>query len=359
MPALLLVRDWLQRQYDFPTGADEVHYVDTPDGVRLSLKRFLPRTEEGVRITPRRVQTPVLCVPGLGANSRNFDAPLPNGLAPWLARKGREVWVIDLRGTANSPVPKKEWRNITFDDFVDYDLPAAIPYICEAAGARSLDWLGHSMGGMVLYAMLARGTATQVRSAITLGTPIGFPENWAVAHFLKPVRKLAPHLPGLYVRRIMRAMTPFLLRHDNVPGIRNWLETKNVDPHYMRSIAYAAVEEVPSGLLVQFVDWIDKDVFRSKDQTFDYRARLAGAQLPVLVVSAPADKLGTPAATERALGLLENSESMVCGIDHGFSTDYGHVDIVFGREAPREIFPRFLAFLEAQDQRRPRLVDAS
>ena len=33
-------------------------------------------------------------------------------------------------------------------------------------------------------------------------------------------------------------------------------------------------------------------------------------------------------------------ELVICGKSHGFSADYGHVDMVFGRKARDEVFPR-------------------
>lgn len=354
---MMIYRDWLARKYSMPSCADEVHYVTCSDGVRVALKRFWPRDAEGNRLpSSSKPHTPVLCVPGLGADSTNFDTPAPGGIGPWLAAKGREVWVIDLRGTGLSHVPAEQWSDICFDDFIDKDLVAAVPHVCKVSGARSVDWLGHSMGGMCLYALLAKGRGAQIRSGITIGTPVGFPEHWEVAAGLEPIKGLAPYLRGLRVRRIIRAFTPLLFRSDSVPVVRNWVESKNVDVPFMRKVAYAAVDDVPRGLLLQFVDWLDNDAFRSKDRKIDYRARMAGAQLPILVMSAPADKLGTPAAVARAVDLLGRAEHVVCGKEHGFSYDYGHVDIVFGKGAPDEVFPHFEAFYARQDEKRPRLV---
>ncbi len=357
MPLMTLYRDWLKRRYSMPSCADEVHFVTTSDGVRICLKRFWARSANGERLpTTSKPHTPVLCVPGLGADSSNFDLPGPGGIGPWLAAKGREVWVIDLRGTGLSHVPDDAWPDICFDDFVDKDLVAAIPHICETAGARSLDWLGHSMGGMCLYALLAKGRGAQIRSGITIGTPVGFPEHWEVAAPLEAIKGLAPYIGGLRIKRFLRALTPVLFRTDAVPVVRNWVESKNVDVPFMRKVTYAAIDDVPRGLLLQFIDWLDNDAFRSKDRRTDYRARMAGAQLPMLVMSAPADKLGTPAAVARAVALLGRAEHVVCGEANGFSCDYGHVDIVFGKSAPDEVFPHFERFFAEQDERRPRLV---
>src|SRR5262245_9202886 len=112
MPLLGLYRELVRRRYETPTRADENHRVPAADGVRIAVKRFRPSSStELVR------KLPVLCVPGLGADSTNFDAPEPSGLAPFLAQQGFDTWVVDPRGTGLSTVPKRRWTGITFDDF--------------------------------------------------------------------------------------------------------------------------------------------------------------------------------------------------------------------------------------------------
>lgn len=51
---------------------------------------------------------------------------------------------------------------------------------------------------------------------------------------------------------------------------------------------------------------------------------------------------------------------MVASRDEGFDSDYGHIDLVLGKDARREIYPHVSAWLEREDldracgQRTPR-----
>lgn len=89
--------------------------------------------------------TPVLCLPGLTRNSRDFDV-----LAPWLAGLGRRVLALDLRGRGNSD------RDL---DRRHYQIPV---YADDVAGLldhlsipRAI-LLGTSLGGLVTMTFAVR-----------------------------------------------------------------------------------------------------------------------------------------------------------------------------------------------------------
>ena len=337
----------LQQRYAFESRADEFHRVSCEDGVVLALKRFVPHE-------PALQGPPVLCVHGLGADSFNFDAPAPHGLASALAAKGFDVWAVDLRGAGLSRVRQREHAAISFDHFVRHDIPAVLEYAARVSGREEFLWIGHSMGGLVLYASLAMGLGNRIRAGITLGSPLGFPERWDCAPIFRHVHGLGPYLNGLPVRRALRWLTP-LCMSEWEPASHLWAVRENVDIELCRRMLYMAVQDVPKGLALQFRDWIHHDAFRSVDRTFDYRARLAGIRTPVLVVCAPEDRLGVPKAVKRATELLPAHRLLELSVEHGFSTDYGHIDMLFGRQAPDEVFPHLFRFLlEHADQKTPR-----
>lgn len=332
----------LQQRYAFQSRADELHRVACADGVALAVKRFVPRGPVVRRL-------PVLCVHGLGADSFNFDAPAPHGLACALAEQGFDVWAVDLRGAGLSRVQPEQHADINFDHFVRHDIPAVLEYAGQVSKSEAFLWIGHSMGGLVLYASLAAGLGGKIRAGITLGSPLGFPERWDCAPIFRHVHGLGPYLNGLPVRRALRWLTP-LCMSEFEPASHLWAVRDNVDIELCRRMLYMAVQDVPKGLALQFRDWIHHDAFRSADRNLDYRARLAGIRTPVLVVCAPEDRLGVPRAVKRATELLPAHHLLELSRENGFSTDYGHIDMLFGRQAPDEVFPHLIAFLVSQTE---------
>jgi pimeloyl-ACP methyl ester carboxylesterase len=342
MPILRAYDRFLQSRFGFDSGADEIHRVRCEDGSVLALKRFLPA--EGA---PTR-EHPVLCVPGLGADSHNFDCPDPYGLAPYFARQGFDTWVVDLKGTGLSSVDRRAWSNITFDHMLA-DVPDMVRHVLTRSAAKELLWVGHSMGGMLLYAALGTGRAHGVRAAVTLASPLGFPQGWAASPALGKLNRFVGLVPGLYVRGAIRRLMPVAFGPRDATS-RRYAVLDYLDIEYARRLTYMAVQDVPRGLAAQFRDWLNHDVFRSSDKRVDYRARLAGARLPILLVCATGDELGHPDSVKRGLDLLERATYLEAGLEGGFSYDYGHCDLVFGVRAPDEVFPRLRDYLVAQDE---------
>jgi poly(3-hydroxyalkanoate) synthetase len=106
--------------------------------------------------------------------------------------------------------------------------------------------------------------------------------------------------------------------------------------------------------LLQYSDWILNDVFRSIDQRRDYRAELSRITVPSLFLAGPRDVLSPPDAvkdTHDAVGATDK-QFVLCSRAQGMRVNYGHFDLVVGREAASEIFPVISAWLTSVEQRR-------
>jgi hypothetical protein len=124
------------------------------------------------------------------------------------------------------------------------------------------------------------------------------------------------------------------------------INTRNVERPVLRRLLANAVENVPTGVALQLRLWIRGGLFCSADGSVDYRAGLSHPGPPALFVAGERDGLAPPAVVQagfRAWGgpreLLRASRMA------GFSADYGHGDLVLGRRAPEEIFPRLSEWL--------------
>jgi homoserine acetyltransferase len=76
------------------------------------------------------------------------------------------------------------------------------------------------------------------------------------------------------------------------------------------------------------------------DGAVDYRARLRGCTQPALFVSAEKDGLAPPEVVEAGFALWGGPKRYwSCG------RDYGHADVLLGRDAPEVVFPMIRDFL--------------
>jgi len=315
---------------------DELYRVPTDDGAAIALGRYHPRGE-------RRYAQPVILCHGLGANRFHLDFDERYSLARYLARLGFEAWVLELRGRGLAG----PCGDFTFDDQAEHDVRAALRTVLST-GSKEVLWVGHSKGGLTLYAHLARNPQAPVRAAVALGSPFTFAVQPGLRHFIKRVEPLL-NLKAIPTRRITS-----LAFFGAPPGpmTRYMMLPSNMDTEVVRRALANVPSDVAGGVGRQFARWITTNTFTSYDGSFDYRAPLAEVRVPFLLLAGSRDLLAPPMAVARAKEHLGGPVKLViAGKAHGFAEDYGHADLVLGRRAPHEIFPLVEAFLSAHATR--------
>lgn len=111
------------------------HQWASADGLKLFARVW---GEQGRR-------APVVCIPGLTRNSRDFEE-----VAQWMAAQGRQVYAADLRGrgrSARDPDPS-HYNPRTYAD----DMAALL----KSIGAPRALFVGTSLGGVVTFTLAAR-----------------------------------------------------------------------------------------------------------------------------------------------------------------------------------------------------------
>lgn len=328
------------RRFDWRTGEDERHRARTTDGWNLALHRYRPVG------TPRPI--PVLCAHGMAGTHFIFDLHPEYSLARHLAQHGFDTWTLDLRGRGESwpdggARPDLQW---SFDDFVERDLPAAAACVSERTGAAQVFWLGMEMSGQALYAAAIRGTAERVRGGITCGSPVCTPPNALVPGVTSaPRARRGGRVP---FRAGARFAGP-VLAYGGFSVLESSFRPRNVDPLVVARYFRNGIPDEATDLVDQFGAWIGEQRMRSRDGTVIYSERLAEVRLPLLMLAAARD-LQRPAEAVRAgfdaFGSTDKT-FVRAGIADGCSVDFGHDDLLAGLAAPRDVFPRIAAWLEA------------
>jgi len=311
---------------------DEVHRIPTDDGAAIGLGRYLPRGH-------RRYREAVILCHGLGANRFNLDFDERYSLARYLARQGFDAWVMDLRGRGLAG----PCADSTFDDEAEHDVTAALRAV-RASGAPSTLWVGHSKGGMLAFAHLARHLDAPIRAGVGLGSPGTFGLQHGLKHFLRGVA------PLLKLRTLPTGKLTSLAKFGPPPGpmTRYMIHLENADEDVVRRALANVPADIMGGVARQFARWIGTGSFDTADGSFDYRAQMKHIRTPFLLIAGAKDLLAPPAAVRVAQAALGGPvESVVASRAHGFLADYGHADLVLGRHAPEEIFPRVAQFLTA------------
>jgi pimeloyl-ACP methyl ester carboxylesterase len=283
---------------------------------------------------------PVLLVHGMSANHYNWDYRDDISLASYLRARGWDVWVPELRGDPGSVAPSlSAARNYSFDDHARYDLPAIVDTVLAATHTNRLYWVGHSMGGLLLYTALAQYPG-KIVAGVAIGSPVTF-----------------THLPPLTLRirrdawlvagrgrlpsRAIGAVSGTLGRNSFVMKIL--ANTANFDGPTIRALSARAMVDLPRAMARQALLWLNSGQLT----TVDGRAWLTPANVPVLAMGGTVDRIAPWEDVRTACDVLPDCRFRLMGVEGGFSVDYGHVDPVLGKTAATEIYPVVEDFLEA------------
>lgn len=314
--------------------ADDVRYhaVTTHDGWSL------PVAEYGAPGGPV-----VFLQHGLAASSRTFDLhPHGPSMARWLADQGFHVFAGNLRGRRGAVRAgrREPWG---FGHYLTRDLPPVVEFVTQRAG-RPVHWVGHSMGGILGLAYAGHYQGRGVASVTSVGSALHYDVGSSLFQVVYKAKPALGRLPGIPWRAIQRGLTPL-----GRMGIGQ-SATCNAENMTGKSIA-ATMAHV-------FVD-MTRDELLELGTSFEgpgiYCAAIdrllfdAAAELPVpwLSVIGTGDVQCPPDTFEHTFARVgaPRKELFLAGRAHGHAHDYGHFDLIAGRRAEEEIWPRVAAFV--------------
>ncbi|GIW39843.1 MAG: hydrolase [Candidatus Binatia bacterium] len=321
--------------------------VDRSNEMAREPTTYFAATHDGWRLALHRYPVPgaptVLVCPGYGCNRFFVDFDARYSLARFFASFGLDSWVVELRGRGAS-YPSGQCRSPdwwTFDDLALVDVPAVLSFVRGEVGHERMVWVGHSMGGMLLYAYLSAAgeEGPKPLGGVTLASPVVFPPVASeAARYLGQFFLSLPIGSRVPQRQVLGALWRLV---GWTRAVEIGMNPANTDLDAAGEALRKALTNVSRGKLRQLAHWSMTGRFASADGTLDYRAGLRRVALPFLVCAGAADRLATVEAVGRGFELLGSPEKefVVFSKDAGFSADYGHVDLVFGHRVREEVFP--------------------
>jgi len=330
---------WAAR-YRLLLGSDSTHFAVTKDGWRVAVHRY-----------GSGVGNPVILCHGLGANAYNMDLGPHYSLARYLAAKGLDVWSVDLRGHGASryrALRTTAPHRFNFDHHVDQDVPAVLDLVSTRTGSERIHWVGHSMGGMVILAYLAKTRDERLASVCGVGSATRFKRTGFIRRLFW-LGDIASWLPVFPVHRLGGILIPF---YWGFPISLPTHEGANTKAKTIRHALSNLVEPIYPGVLAQFILWWRSGEFVSKSGDVDYGAGLRSVSTPVLSITGSRDHMVRSAEATAALGTGSSGlrDSVEMGKAAGSVNDYGHGDLLIGTNASSEVFPTIWEWIQAREE---------
>lgn len=317
--------------------ADEIHMVTTPDLWNIRLCRYKAKRGPG---------EPIFLCHGFMANQFNFALPAGKGMVDFLSEAGYDCWAIDLRGNLCTVPPFGRKRGEpTIDDYLLKDIPAAIDYIRKHTGYARVHWIGHSMGGMLLYAYDAAVGSDLLASATTMGSPLDFQG----VPFKEPKLLMWLRLcSGTLFRAFGRLLTMGLVRfRPNNPLVPfNW---DNMDPKCDSLALYGAFEAPPIPVARALSYAASNKVLRVKNGEVDVVESLKNIHVPLFAMYGAADPFVPIPNAEAFINDMSQQDKriLVLSKENGHAADYSHVDMAMGRDIKADVCDPIVEWLAA------------
>jgi pimeloyl-ACP methyl ester carboxylesterase len=341
--------------------------VRTKDGWNLSVNRYTLKDD-----SLKKKAAVILCH-GFNINNKFWDLDRRCSIARYLASNGYDVWAPSLRGSGLSSKPilsdlkgmarfeiqaiprmlikapadimKFDWN---IDDHIHKDVPAIIDLVRRESGFDKVYWIGHSMGSIIVFGYLETEDLNHVAGFISLSTMM------IIEKPLNPHLEVAAHERQLLTASLLfNAAVAAQIRNYSLGTIKIPIEELLMNKDNMeRDVIYrffrVVIEDASPGIMTQFANSLEAGKMVSSDGKFNYTDSMGLVKVPMLVAGGSADGF----VTEKGLGdtyeaVSSGDKSLVIfSKANGYSVDYGHCDIILGKNSQKEVYPVILKWLD-------------
>ncbi|GKU90269.1 hypothetical protein SLEP1_g4278 [Rubroshorea leprosula] len=253
-------------------------------------------------------------------------------------------------------IVKYDWD---FDHYLEEDVPTAMEYIRGQTRPKDgkLLAIGHSMGGILLYAMLSRcgyeGKQPRLAAVVTLASSLDYTSSKSTLKLLLPLADPAQALnvPVVPLGALLSATYP-LSTHP--PYALAWLNNlissdDMMHPELLKKLVLNNFCTIPAKLILQLTTAFREGGLCDRNGKFFYKDHIHKSNVPVLALAGDRDLICPPEAVEETVKLFpENLVTYkVCGEPQG--PHYAHYDLVGGRLAVEQVYPCIIEFLIHHD----------
>ena len=289
--------------------------ISLPSSDQVHLTRFF--------LDKNNLGTPVFMLHSTLQDGSTFYSDDGHGLACYLARKGYDVFVADLRGKGKSWPSVNSSSAFGNHQAINEDIPALLEKIISKRGRIPQIWIGHGWGSVLMASFYAR-----------------------YGDGVCPVAKMA-HFAARRQIQTTNSSKKFLI--DFIwRKLGKWLIVLN---GYMpaRLLRMGVTNESKANYR-DYLQWSSSDDWRDAEDGFSYGEAILKQQLPPsFYFAASSDKAyGDPVDVREFMKELgpHDGRLMVLSRHGGNLRNYSHMDMVRHKDADKDHFPLLLDWLQ-------------
>lgn len=294
----------------------------------IEIKQYFEPTEDGGELWIGRMGDPagkaILMIHGAIENSKIFYNEKGKGLAPFLAEKGFDVFVTDLRGKGKSePLANTGKVKAGQYEVIVNDLPALIGKINHIKGKGSpIHLIAHSWGGVLISSWFARFSSTNsnIRSMV----------------FLACKRKIYVH----HIKRWFMVDIMWTCLGSIATWLKGYLPAKKLR---------MGSDDEPGKFFFECNKWVYSNKWIDPRDGFNYKKEFEKIDFPpVLSLTGSNDhSLGNKYCVNKMLKEIgvKDLKNVVLSIQNGNMHNYDHINILTHPDAPKDHFGTVLNWL--------------
>ncbi|CAH2037591.1 unnamed protein product [Thlaspi arvense] len=217
--------------------------------------------------------------------------------------------------------------------------------------------IGHSMGGILLYAMLSRcafeGREPGLAAVATLASSVDYTTSDSALKLLIPLADPAQALnvPVVPLGALLAAAFPLSTRP---PYVLSWLNdlisaADMMHPEQLEKLVLNNFCTIPAKLLIQLTTAFREGGLRDRSGEFFYKDHLSSTSVPVLALAGDRDLICPPVAVEDTVKLFPENLVTYKLLGEPDGPHYAHYDLVGGRLAVEQVYPCITEFLSHHD----------
>lgn len=284
----------------------------------------------------------IILVHGFAQNRYSWHNSV-RSMSAWLAQQGYDVYNLELRGHGRS---RTEGQMVTggFQDYID-DL------ITTANALPPAYWIGHSLGGAVIYGAAATMRPLRCLGVIGMGGVFHFASNNIAMKTLCSVTRRVSSFPLIQQASLKTKLSGSFFN-------RLFTFTNNIG--YILPVSGwwpdTVEEELVHERLQQGFDWLSVPIWKemcfiAKNQRFIYEEEWMKTDIPVLVLLGDKDHFLWPRDGAPAYHLSPSKHRKMVVFDNfHHQHHWGHLDIVLGKDAPEYVWPTISDWMDSISQ---------